>query len=104
MTISFENRLHNASRNAAQVLTRDLRDYLVSLGWPPQAASAVSIDYEMNDFKVDISGTYADDAKTLEYGSQVMRPTAAIRKFFNRGENIHERYFSLVEKALGELV
>ncbi len=104
MTISFENRLHNASRNAAQALTRDLRNYLVSLGWPPQAASAVSIDYEMNDFKIDISGQYADDAKLFEYGSQVVRPTAAIRKFFNRSENIHDRYFSLVEKELGELV
>jgi hypothetical protein len=104
MTISFENRLHNASRTAAQALTRDIRDYLVSLGWPPQAASAVSIDYEMNDFKVDISGQYADDANVLEYGSQVMRPTAAIRKFFNRDENIHGRYFALIEKALGELV
>lgn len=104
MTISFENRLHNASRNAAQVLTRDLRNYLVSLGWPAQAASAVSIDYEMNDFTVDISGPHADDANLFEYGSQSVRPTAAIRKYFNRGENIQELYFSLVEKELGELV
>lgn len=104
MTISFENRLHNASRNAAQVLTRNLREYLVSLGWPAEIASAVSINYEMNDFRVDITGTYAEDANIFEYGSPGRRPTGAIRKYFNRGENIHELYFSLVEKELGELV
>lgn len=104
MTISFENRLHSASKNAAQILTRDLRQYLVSLGWPDEIASAVSIGYEMNDFKVDIAGAYAEDANVLEYGSPGRRPTAAIRKYFNRGDNIQELYFSLVEKELGELV
>lgn len=104
MTISFEHKLRAASRNAAQVLTKDLRQYLISLGWPSQAASAVSIDYDMNAFKVDISGTYADDAKLFEYGSQSMRPTAAIRKYFNRDSKLQDVYFSLIEKEIGDII
>lgn len=104
MTISFEHKLKAASRNAAQVLTKDLRQYLVSLGWPPQAASAVSIDYDMNAFKVDISGTYAEDANIFEYGSPGRRPTAAIRKYFNREAKLQEVYFALIEKEIGDII
>lgn len=104
MTISFEHKLKAASRNAAQVLTQDLRQYLLSLGWPSQAASAVSIDYDINAFKVDISGAYADDARLLEYGNEAIRPTAAIRKYFNRDSKLQEVYFSLIEKEIGDIV
>ena len=102
MTISFEHKVQAASKKAAQVLTKDLRQYLVALGWPPQAASAVTLDYDMGSFKVDITGQHSDDAKILEYGSPGFRPTAAIRKYFNRDSRLKDIYFSLIEKEVGE--
>lgn len=104
MTISFEHKVQAASKKAAQVLTKDLRQYLVALGWPPQAASAVSLDYDMGSFKVDISGQYAEDANVFEYGSPGFRPTAAIRKYFNRDSHLKDVYFSLIEKEVGEIL
>lgn len=104
MTTVFENKIKAASRNAARALTRDLQQYLISLGWPATAASAVSLDYDLGDFKVEITGKYADDANVFEYGSPARRPTAAIRKYFNRDARLKELYFSIIEKEVGEIL
>jgi hypothetical protein len=104
MTTLFEPKVKAAAKSAAQILTKDLRQYLISLGWPPQAASAVSLHYKLSSFEVEISGQYADDARLFEYGSQAMRPTAAIRKYFNRSERLQEVYFAAIEKEVGDIL
>lgn len=100
----FENALKDVAVLAAQEITKDLRSYLISLGWPATAASAVVIEYENDDFKVDFDGPFREEAETYEYGSEVIRPTAAVRKYMNREETLHRIYFSILENKLGELV
>lgn len=91
-----------ASRKATETLTRDLRLNLVESGWPSEAASAVTVVYtEIDGFSVKITGRHKQTAETLEYGNEGLRPTAAIRKYFNDHVNLGEFYQKALENALG---
>lgn len=101
---NFEDKLKEASVKAAKVITADLRSNLVSSGWPAEVASAVTVVYEQEDFGVEISGPNKDQANALEYGTETRRPTASIRKYFNRSGPVQELYLSVAEEYLGEFV
>lgn len=104
MITSSDRRINNAASTAAAAITRDLRQYLVSLGWTNTAASAVSVHYSSAAFKVKITGTHKKEAEIFEYGTESQRPTAGIRKYLNRDQAIQEIYFDMLEDALGEII
>lgn len=100
--VTLNRHVKTAGRRATSDLTRDLRLNLVESGWPVEAASAVTVVYtELNGFSVKIAGQHKQTAETLEYGNEGIRPTAAIRKYFNDHVSLGEFYQKALESALG---
>lgn len=100
--MNLSKHVKSASRKTTETLTRDLRLNLVESGWPVEAASAVTVVYtELNGFSVKITGQHKQTAETLEYGNEGIRPTAAIRKYFNDHVSLGEFYQKALENALG---
>lgn len=100
--MALTRNLKNANRQSTAGVTRDLRTYLMESGWPSEAASAVSVVYtEIDGFSVKITGQHKQAAETLEYGSEALRPTAAIRKYFNDRSSFEHHYKKSLETALG---
>ena len=100
--MTFVKHVKAAGRQATSSLTRDLRAYLEASGWTAEAASAVSVSYtELDGFTVKIRGQHKQAAENFEYGTEVMRPTAAIRKYFNDQVNLETIYQKALESALG---
>jgi len=100
--VKLNSRLKTAGRQSTSTLSRDLREYLVESGWTTEAASAVFVTYdELGGFAVEIKGQHKQAAETLEYGNERLRPTAAIRKYFNSKTNVEEHYQKALEAALG---
>ena len=100
--MALTKNIEAASRSATSKVTRDLRTYLIESGWSAEAASAVSVIYtETDGFSVKITGQHKQTAETLEYGNESMRPTAAIRKYFNDRSSFEHHYKKALEVALG---
>lgn len=85
-------------------LTNLLRETLTSRGWSTEAAFSVRLFYTGERFDYKFEGAYAEDAKTLEFGTEQVRPTAEVRKFLNKNEIIEKVYLKHLEKGLGDLV
>lgn len=103
-TKAFLNKADQAIDAAAVELTSLLRENLLARGWSFDAAMAVSLIYTGERFDYIFNGPFAEEAKTLEFGTEFIRPTAEVRKFLNRGELVDKVYLSQLEAELGDLI
>ena len=81
-----------------------LREYLMSSGWPFEAAMSVLLSYSGETLSYDFEGPAAEAAQTLEFGNESQRPTAAVRKFLNKSEIIEKVYLRNLEDELGDIL
>ena len=103
-TKAFLSKADQAIEDAASELSSLLRDSLVSAGWPLDAALSVELFYTGERFDYKFEGSGAETAKTLEFGNEVVRPTAEVRKFLNKNEIIEKVYLAKLETQLGDLI
>lgn len=103
-TSTFLSEADKAVDNTAKELTSLLRENLLARGWSFEAAMSVSLFYTGERFDYKFEGPYADDAQTLEFGTEVIRPTAEVRKFLNKNELIEKVYLKNLESGLGDLI
>jgi hypothetical protein len=103
-TKAFLSKADQAITSSEIELTSILRDHLLASGWTYEAALSVSIVYTGERFDYKFEGASTQEAETLEFGSEEMRPTAAVRKFLNKTNVIEQVYVAQLERQLGELV
>lgn len=103
-TSTFLNKADQAIDSTAAELTSLLRSQLLARGWSFDAAMAVSLFYTGERFDYKFEGAYAEEAQTLEFGTEFVRPTAEVRKFLNRSEIMENVYLRKLEAGLGDLI
>ena len=103
-TKAFLNKADRAIEETASELSSLLRESLTSAGWPIDAAMSVQLFYTGERFDYTFDGPGAESAKTLEFGTEIVRPTAEVRKFLNKNEIIEKVYLAKLETQLGDLI
>lgn len=103
-TSVFLAKADTAITKTAVELTSLLRTNLMSGGWGLEASLSTSIFYTGERFDYKFEGPNADEAMTLEFGSEDVRPTALVRKFLNKSQLIDRVYVSKLETELGDLL
>lgn len=93
-----------AIKDTINELNKLLHMQLTDRGWPRHVAKAVSLTYDGDEFTYEFSGDYVEQAKTLEFGTERVRPTAEVRKFMSRTSLIEKVYQSNLEERLGDLL
>jgi hypothetical protein len=101
---NFFDELTKAGEEAAFVITENLRSYLISSGWPADAANSVQIVRNGSSFTVKYEGPNVAEAQLLEFGSESIRPSASIRKFLNSEASLMSTYMDRIEEKLGDLI
>lgn len=102
--IDFLKASKKASEDATETITTALRDYLAERGWPTSAANSVQIIKNSDNYEIKFEGPDIATAQLYEYGSELERPRADVRRFLNNSEVLAAILMSHLEKELGELV
>ena len=86
---SIASVLNSVIRNAEQAVTEQyaakLRDHAQSYGWPDEISSQLSMSYDGSNHSITYPEDIADDILTLEYGTQDIPPSPALRTFMTGG-------------------
>jgi len=88
--VSIKNLKRNLDSNlesAAPALTASLRKEAANRGWPDDVSQALSVVVKQGVFAVDYPEEFKEKIETLEYGSGMQAPAAAIRSFQYQMEN-----------------
>jgi hypothetical protein len=101
---NFLDEITKAGEDTAFVITENLRSYLTSSGWPSDAANSVNIVRNGSSFVVKYEGPNVAQAQLLEFGSESLRPSAAVRKFLNSEASMMSAYMDRIEERLGDLI
>lgn len=65
-------------------LTLSLRRSAAAGGWPEELVSQISVNLTKGKITIDYPSEIKSDIDSWEYGTEMRRPTAVIRKFANR--------------------
>lgn len=89
--------IDSAARSASSQATREVRANALSSGWDADVARSLRVSYSGNTWTVESTDERAED---LEYGNGESLPTAAVRQFVNRPENLEKALLKAVETRL----
>ena len=70
-----------AADESASELTIKLRNFAKELGWPEEVASHLVVSLKDGEYIVQYPPMFRESILTLEYGTQVIPPSPAIRTF-----------------------
>jgi hypothetical protein len=65
-------------------LTKQLRDFAFTSGWPSRLVSKLNVELSGGNLIVVYPDEYASEIENLEYGNAAQLPNAAIRPFILR--------------------
>lgn len=91
--MKLEEATERAAHETSRYMTRALRNSARAHGWPEDVVSNTHVAYNGSSFDVKVHGDYLRKAEDLEYGTEVQRPTAVMRKFSNTPGDA-EAYFT----------
>lgn len=101
---SLRDAVNRAATGASQTITTRLRDYAFEQGWSPNILSNMQVVYDANEgLGVEFSDEVREAALNLEYGTEKIRPTAAIRKYQNSG-HAEQAIVKQLKRELGGLI
>lgn len=80
---SIRKATHKASQDTAAFMTHQLRMSALQHGWDKDVVANTHVEYADKKFTVKIHPDYSARAFEHEYGSEVKRPTAVVRKYMN---------------------
>jgi len=72
-----------AAHDTAAFMTADLRQRALSSGWKSDVVNGMNVEFGDSGFQVNIPEEHQEQAWIHEYGSELNRPTAVIRKYAN---------------------
>jgi hypothetical protein len=72
-----------AKQDMAAHMTVHLRESALNHGWSPEVVSSMEVHHGKDGYQVTVPDEHKDQFMTHEYGSETVRPTAVVRKFFN---------------------
>jgi len=76
-----------AAERASYAITSNLKQQALSYGWNSPVVSKMQVVYTADQtFDVEFADDIREQAMNLEYGTEVIRPTAALRKYDNSGD------------------
>jgi hypothetical protein len=101
--IDFLKASKKASEDATETITFALRSYLAERQWPTSAANSVQVIKNSDKYELKFEGPDIATATLYEYGSELERPRADVRRFLSNSEFLSEILMSHLEKELGEL-
>jgi hypothetical protein len=90
-----------AAKNAANLMTFDVRKNAIQNGWSEDVAYATEVVFKKDRYEVSVSAKLNNEALDLEYGTSRSRPTAAVRKFANNTTSSQNSIVKALEKELG---
>jgi hypothetical protein len=85
-----------AADESASQLTEDLRTFAIQLGWPKEISAYLSIGIVDGEYVIQYPPMFKDQILTLEYGTEVIPPSPALRSF------IQELYETDMETEVGK--
>lgn len=99
-TNEYYNAYIRAARRVARQMTRELRKDALDAGWSPSLAGAIKILFTTGEFRVHVPDELENDAFDAEYGNETGSPSAVIRKFANKVEDLGDMLDKNLQKEL----
>jgi hypothetical protein len=99
--IDFKSAVAKAGVDTARSLTMDLHASAIEHGWHPDIARHLSVNFDGKNLHVNYPDHVKSHIENLEYGTETQRPTAVIRKFKNKTENIENTAAALLSHHMG---
>lgn len=101
---NFRKYVDSAAERTSISMTSRLRKYAINNGWNGKVTRNTQVAYRPDDgFVVEFADDVRDEAMNLEYGTETMRPTAAIRKYENSGHP-EEAFIAHLRKEFGDFL
>jgi hypothetical protein len=97
----LSNYARKAAKNAANLMTFEVRKKATDNGWENDVANAIKVSFQNDKYQLSISNNFTEKAMDLEYGTTRSRPTAAIRKFANDTSKVEGDIIKGLEQELG---
>lgn len=99
-TNEYYNAYIRAARRVARQMTRELRKDALDAGWSPSLAGAIKILFTAGEFRVHVPDEFENDAFDAEYGNENGSPSAVIRKFANKVDDLANMLDENLKKEL----
>lgn len=100
----FLEGIKKASEMTAISMTGRLRKTAYENGWDPSITRNMQVDFDEEEgFGVSFASEVADSAMNMEYGTEEIRPTAAIRKY-NNSKHAEQAFMTHLKKNTRGLV
>lgn len=93
--------LHKATQDTAKFMTADIRRSARQHGWAPHEVNSLKVSYQDKAFTISAEGENASDAWVKEFGSEIQRPTAVIRKYSNNPGKAADVFMKRLNKHAG---
>lgn len=86
--------LNKAGHETTHYMRAQLRNTALAHGWPDDVVRHLAVHHKDGEFTVHAHSSHRNQVLDLEYGTPTQRPTAVIRKFNNRQDEI-QRFLML---------
>lgn len=98
---SLKDAAAKAALDTAQFVTNSVRSSAQEHGWDAEVTSNTNILFNGEKFNVEVHPDHYDQAMNLEYGTELIRPTAVLRKYDNKSEEAEDFFVEALYKAVG---
>jgi hypothetical protein len=97
--------LDSKVQGLAPQFTKELRSLALSVGWPPNVVSQLTVKVTSKDINVEYPDAIASDVNNLEYGTYGIPPKPVLRTFLDkRGDLLPNELAEPLVDELMELI
>lgn len=100
---AFHSALNKTIDETSHVMSLHLKSEAEASKWPNHITSGLHVRYSKNGFEAHVSDKHLREAQDFEYGTPTTQPTAAIRRFGNRQNEMGTFLAGRLSHHLGEL-
>jgi hypothetical protein len=93
--------IQKASHDTAAYMTMSVRNSARLHGWDSKEASSLRVRYQDGSFGIHAEGDHSEKALTKEFGTELHRPTAVMRKYANNPINAESVFLDRLNKHAG---
>jgi len=97
----LEDAAKKAAYDVAEFITQDLQSNATQHGWDGDSVRKTRVVYTGNSFDLSIEPDAEHKVMNLEYGTEVMPPTAVFRKYSNNTSKAEGFFIKSMEAELG---
>ena len=97
----LEDAAKKAAYDVAEFITQDMRASATQHGWDKDSVQKTSIVYTGDSYDLSIEPDAKHKVMNLEYGTEILRPTAVFRKYSNNTAKAEAFFVKSMEAELG---